>query len=136
MTKRITYVRQDGGVGTTHAGAPDTCRANFTVEAEGVTLAELRGLIERAADYADAVAVPRDLLEQVSQELEQTWEDLGRCDHSVGVCTCSLAQLVEDVRTLLGKPPKWPGPEMPPDPYDREPDEDRLLEHRFGGGGL
>ena len=54
----------------------------------------------------NTVAISKDLLVQVKQELETTLIDIGGCDHSVGICVCDLIGLIEDVDRVLD-PEKW-----------------------------
>jgi hypothetical protein len=51
----------------------------------------------------DNIEVPRATLAEVRGELAQTLEDIGGCDHDVGVCACGLKDLIETVRELLGE---------------------------------
>lgn len=44
----------------------------------------------------------RNLLKASQIELKQLLEDCGGCDHSVGICACSLIRLIENNEEALG----------------------------------
>lgn len=47
------------------------------------------------------INVTKGYLEKVKEELQNTLEAEGGCDHSVGICTCGLEYLILDTRAYL-----------------------------------
>ena len=45
----------------------------------------------------------RDALTEANTELQQLAKDCGGCDHSVGICQCSLDGLIERITELINK---------------------------------
>lgn len=64
--------------------------------------------VERAiravlAEAADSIVVPRDLFERARAELQDLAIDVGD-DHSTGICSCELQDLVHHLDVLAGDP--------------------------------
>jgi hypothetical protein len=74
---------------------------NGKTEAERRRGPDRRLQLRRGTD--DTVEVPRATLVEVREQLAQTLEDIGGCDHDAGICACGLGDLIEDVRELLGE---------------------------------
>ncbi len=42
-----------------------------------------------------------ELFKKVTAELAQCVDDIGGCDHSVGICTCSLYTLLDEAKACI-----------------------------------
>lgn len=77
---------------------PEWCDGPLDIQ----TLANLLDEAEaRGAAAERALATP--LLTDAHKELTQLVQDIGGCEHDVGVCCCGLVRLVSDIDAYLGE---------------------------------
>ena len=81
---------------------PDVC-VYYKLGKRGKDGWELNEELIANANLIAAAPKQHELLKLAVAELKITIEDIGGCDHTVGICCCSLANLIDDIDKVIAK---------------------------------